>query len=281
MHRLIQPILSGVESFDAAVSSIQCPADRQPYMAVSSAVATCCANFDRLASSANFHAASSAGLSLGETDGDAMVKLYERQFVRNKGTQTIRDAIKNAAPNGLCPYCGQGSVYELDHYLPKRPFTGTAVHPANLVPACRDCNRIKSQYYPSSTKPAVLHPYFDTAFDIRWLYASVVQLPNGKPTIEFSVQLATNDLTLQDRLESHMRVFDLYERFRVRGAQALSNFEGLLRSPMVNSVNLDWAKEHLVITAFQQAGGRVNSWEFAVHEAMAQDEWYLEFYLKL
>ncbi|GAA3299961.1 hypothetical protein GCM10017709_07770 [Glutamicibacter nicotianae] len=48
-----------------------------------------------------------------------------------------------------------------------------------------------------------------------------------------------------------------------------------------DAITLSILKSHLTTTAFQQSGGRENSWELALYEAMANDDWYLMTYLEL
>lgn len=127
----------------------------------------------------------------------------------------------------------------------------------------------------------MLHPYFDPEFDIHWLYAKLVIPPRGRPVAEFEVRLAQSDPSLQARLESHMKVFCLFDRFRVLAGQALNNFEVLVESPLGSAMDLTAARAHLTSCATQQSGGRVNSWEYAVFEAMVNDECYLRTCLNL
>lgn len=281
MHNLPLPTVSGTDAFTAVVSTIRSPIERQRYLDAGAIVADCCKHYDGLASESKFENATKENLAVHKIKEDDMVSLYEKQFVKNQGAKTIRDFVTNSSPNGLCPYCGQGSVHELDHYLPKRPFTGIAVYPANLVPACRDCNRVKSGFRPTPTASPVLHPYFDVAFQFRWLYATIVEQPDGKPAAEFHVQVEDSRASLLSRIDSHMRVFHLYDRYRVLASQSLNNFEMLMKSAHGYGLNLEQAKRHLMLTAYQQSGGRKNSWELAIHEAMAGDEWYLTTYLNL
>ncbi|WP_414655529.1 HNH endonuclease [Frigoribacterium sp. CFBP9030] len=210
-----------------------------------------------------------------------MTELYDVQFTKRVGTRDIRDGIKNAAPNELCPYCGEGRVTELDHYLPKSLFAGTTVHPANLVPSCHDCNFEKKAYQPGLTNPAVLHPYFDTAFTTNWLAASVSESSLHLPTVKFTVKHFGSDPDLEARLNAHMDVFALRRRFSVWAAQSLTNFEGYLRTAHGRSMTLNAARDHLERTALQQSGERANSWEGAAHEAMRASDWYLSGHLGL
>lgn len=281
MHRIPLPTTSGTNSFTTVVSTIRSKEKRNQYSNLEPLVTTCCGHYDNIASLLNFENATIKKLAVKIIKEADMIKLYEKQFVKNKGSKTIRDSVTNASPNGLCPYCGQGSVHELDHYLPKDLFTGITVYPPNLIPSCRDCNREKSNYFPDSSKPAVLHPYFDNAFSFRWLYATISEHSNGMPTAEFEVRVDPSNIGLKTRLESHLSVFKLYDRYRVFASQSLNNFEMLIKSPHGQGMTLKQAKHHLKVTGYQQSGGRENSWELALNEAMANSDWYLKTYLNL
>ncbi|MEO5318124.1 HNH endonuclease signature motif containing protein [Arthrobacter sp. CC3] len=281
MYSLNPPSFTAADAYSAAVGTIQKKVDRTPYFAAAPTVQKKCDAFELLARDGQFDLAESSEFDIAGLLGKAMVELYDNQFSRNEGTKAIRNGIKNAAKNALCPYCGEGYASELDHYLPKNKFAGTTVHPANLVPACGDCNFEKLAYKPGRDKPAVLHPYFDTAFDVPWLTASVVGGLLGTPVVDFKVGLSQPHPELEARLNQHMTVFKLWKRFGIWAAQSLDNFETLLRSDYGQSMTRERAREHLRLTAIQQSGGRVNSWEGATHTAMFESDWYLDSYLKL
>lgn len=281
MLRLPPPSVDSATTYSASVAAVRDLTRRTVFEGASSTVLTRCRAYDRLAASSSFEQAAGPAFRVPELADHDMADLYDSQFVRGRRTRGIREELQNAAPNGLCPYCGQGSVHELDHYLPKSTFAGTTVHPANLVPACRDCNREKRSYAPGVARPAVLHPYFDSAIESRWLYAHVGSADSCSPVVTFVVCSTTNDFDIEGRLRAHMDVFNLHTRFGQWAAQALENFEALLTSPLGASMTLDAAKSHLAFSAVQQSGGRANSWERATYEAMSASDWYLRTHLGL
>lgn len=281
MFNLSRPSFSATESFQAAVATIRDGDRRAVYLGAAGVVESACTSYDGYGAAFAFHLAAGEAFDVPSLGKKEMVLLYDPQFSKRAGTKKIRSALKNAAPNSLCPYCGEGQAIELDHYLPKESFAAISVHPANLVPSCGDCNRKKLAYRPSADDPAVLHPYFDTAFSINWLKAKVEEDSIGKPVVVFRVQLPYQNVALESRIERHMDVFQLYDRFSVWAGQSLDNFETLLASPYGSSMTIRTARKHLRRTAVQQSGGRVNSWESATHEAMRSSAWYLESYLGL
>ncbi|WP_368259267.1 HNH endonuclease, partial [Blautia wexlerae] len=120
-----------------SVASIRDVERRSPYAASAQDVYGLCAAFDSFADGLNFEAAGEHSFDVPGLQTDQMIDLYNRQFVKSMRTRAMRDGIRNASPNGLCPYCGQGTVSQLDHYLPKASYSATTVHPPNLVPVCR------------------------------------------------------------------------------------------------------------------------------------------------
>lgn len=283
MYRLNMPTVTSKESYDAAVDTIRLETRRTLYKNAETAVQKRCMKYDQLASTQRLAYAVSKDFNVSSLRSpNSMADLYDKQFTGRLKTQTIRDSILNAAPNSLCPYCGEGSVAELDHYLPKSNFAGTTVHPANLVPCCRDCNYIKKAYQPDIQNPAVLHPYYDDVFSIKWLGASLVKNEFDLPVIVFFVSLDKRNRHLEGRLKAHMAVFGLAKRFSVKSAQSLDIFQALLASDLGQNMTLDSARNHLVRTvASYQNIGRVNAWEVAAHEAMLKSDWYLTQYLTL
>lgn len=282
MRSLPLPIINSSDAFDASVATIRNRTKQEDFKRASATVNLRCEDFDRLAADQNFESARSADFDVPELSShiDAMSDLYDKQFLKGDRTKAMRDAIKNAASNNLCPYCGDGMTAELDHYLPKSKFAATTVHPPNLVPICRDCNFAKLAYAPSAIAPAVLHPYFDTAFNIKWLSALIEQRDPDPPIVIFLVSF-DEDPQLEARLLTHMNVFNLWDKFSIKAAQALDDFQRLLSSDVEHHIDLEAGRLFLGQTAIQRSGGRVNSWEDAAYKAMAASDWYLTKYLGL
>lgn len=94
---------------------------------------------------------------------------YEQRLVKSMPGRKIYDEILSIGRGG-CPLCHSGKVATLDHSFPKSKHPFLAVSPANLVPACLDCNISKGV----GAGRVTLSPYFDAWLeDVRWLYAYV------------------------------------------------------------------------------------------------------------
>jgi len=281
MYSLPTPIATAADAYNAAVRTIKNTNQRATYARAAPIIQARCDAFDQLGAELKFDDADVKNFKVPGLDLYTMAELYDKQFTNNGGTKAIRDSIKNAARINLCPYCGVGSVAQLDHYLPKTKFAGTAVHPANLVPACGDCNFAKLDYVPGVQAPAVLHPYFDTAFDMTWLSANLKRSELGPPTMQFTVRLVQSDPGLEARLNAHMNIFKLRQRFSVWAAQSLNDFERSLQSEHTPTMTLHHARDYLRHAAVHASGGRVNSWQGAAYKAMLDSDWYLTKYLNL
>jgi len=276
MYKLSKPTVSSKVAFDTAVEAISDDALRKSFEEIAPTVQLRCNDFDKLAAGQNFNNARVENFKITELKLGNMPDLYDKQFVKKSKPKIIWNSIRNSAPNNLCPYCGDGSVAELDHYLPKTSFASVAIHPSNLVPACRDCNRAKLAYAPSVNSSAVLHPYFDTAYDKRWLHALVEQGELQSPVVVFSVSLDIGDEQLRERLMAHMKVFKLHQRFQVKAAQSLYNFQRMIKQEGFGyRMTADQARQYLKLIASQESGGRANSWQAAAYEAMSECDWYL------
>lgn len=275
MYSLSVPTIPFGVAYETAFGIIRPAIKRLPYDTAKPTVHRICLAYDQLAAQTLFHSAIGNQYDVAELAKSAMADLYDNQFAKLKGTRAIRNAIKNAAPNKICPYCGEGTVSQLDHYLPKAIFAGTSVHPPNLVPVCSDCNKVKLDYAPGPDQPAVLHPYFDRAFAIEWLHAQLEFDDIQNPIITFFVSTPTRQPNLELRLQAHMRVFNLYNRFSVWAAQSIENFERLLQSETDTPMDLAEARKQLLLLSKLQSGGRTNSWERSAHLAMRASSAYL------
>ncbi|MGW5768770.1 HNH endonuclease [Streptomyces longwoodensis] len=213
-----------------------------------------------------------AGRPSDPTDRKQLRKVYTDRMAK-KGTpgHNIYNAIKNAAED-LCPLCGIGKVETLDHQLPKSTFPLLSVVPANLVPACRDCNTGKLAVSPSSAEAQPLHPYFDEFSHTSWLAARLVRKPAPEPmTVRFFVDApAAWDPAFVARLQAHLDLFNLSERYALQVGSHLSTL-----SFMFAALPGDGIGRLLAAHAEAWTHTNPNSWESAFYRALAADSWYI------
>lgn len=208
-----------------------------------------------------------------------MVNLFERGLRAKIGPgRWFYEELVSAAPNEQCPYCGERRVESVDHYLPKTDYSVLAVDPGNLVPACSDCNRFKGNYRPSQDKPAILHPYFDSVDSFRWLYAELEE--SRPPKVRFMVKTEhVQDKETAARIRAHFRVFRLRDLYASHAGQTIRRLER--RLPKVfREKGARGVREQLLEEAEIHADGRANSWGRALHECLAESDWYCSEYFE-
>jgi hypothetical protein len=161
--------------FDLCVSMVKKPALRAKLAALRNEVANQSRNYDAQAASARLFEIAADQLFANVT-ADELVKVYTGRMVPKTATgRTIYDRILAQPRLGRCPLCGVGTVNSLDHFLPKTRFAILSVTPNNLIPSCSWCQTEKDDYFGTSSRDQLLHPYFDDVDDAIWLSAEVVE----------------------------------------------------------------------------------------------------------
>ena len=204
-----------------------------------------------------------------------MTWLYETRMAGRKAPadrpgspcRRVYDAIRTASPHGRCPLCGHRDVTTVDHYLPKSAYTALAVNPANLIPACSECNRMKSARVGDT-----LHPYYDNVEGERWLSAWVLE--DSPPAVQFAV--APPEFWAPgpaDRVCRHFAALDLGLLYSMQAARLLSGIQARLDG-LARDGGSDAVRDHLRQDeeSWLQAG--LNSWQAACYGALAASDWF-------
>jgi hypothetical protein len=212
----------------------------------------------------------------GDVTKASLTKLYDEQFVKNKAPRKIYDHLIANAPLGICPFCGVTEAKSLDHYLPKARYPILSVVPNNLIPSCSDCNKGKTDSFPTNKGQQCLHPYFDHVLLVgeQWLFAEVNE--THPPSVLFSV-LAPNDWDEDDkaRINTHFKDFELAVKFSNQAANELA----FLRELLPGDYDADGqgaVKSSLIRSARAYERRSVNSWETAMYQALSQSDWYCD-----
>lgn len=201
-----------------------------------------------------------------------MKKIYKDTFAKSVRTRPIYDFIKKQPTNDVCPICGQRTVSSLDHYLAQNHHPSLVVVSANLVPACLECNKAKSDVQPASAEEQTLHPYFDDIDDIRWLFASVQE--QQPAALIFSAMPGPGwSTTKAARLLRHFQTFDLGALYAAHAAVELANIRYGLQL-MAQSAAASRIRDHLLVQAESCRRVQLNSWQTATYEALASSDWY-------
>lgn len=165
---------------------------------------------------------------IAELEKADLIKLYDNYFAKNgKPGREIYDSLMVAAKD-KCPFCGGiGRPTNLDHFLPKTLYPQFSILPANLIPACRDCNmEAKKNKFASSKEEQVIHPYFDHEryFNEQWIFARYIEPHNDEPaTIEYfpKPNKYWQDYQKQ-RVINYFNNFDLAKRYSIEANARLS-----------------------------------------------------------
>lgn len=199
-----------------------------------------------------------------------MVKLYNKKMVGHHTGRKIYDKLMALPKLNKCPFCGIGTVRNLDHYLPESKFPTFSVLPYNLVASCKECNEDKSADYATTQNLQTLHPYYDNFTREQWLFARVL---NTSPiSVEFYVNAPSAwSQVNKDRVESHFNNYNLSKRFSIEASTVLANlrykFTQYIYSPIDISNELE--KEYTV-----HSNLHLNSWETAMYQALYSNPWY-------
>jgi hypothetical protein len=183
---------------------------------------------------------------------EEMKRIYRGTFVKSVKTRHFYDAIKKLPENDICPLCSQRTVSTLDHYLAQTRHPTLAVVPANLVPACGECNKKKLDLQPATGIEQTFHPYFDDFDDERWLHAAVEETIPARALFRVSPPAAWSNQK-KDRAMSHFSAFGLGALYASHSAVELTNIRHLLSrlAKSGTSATIRISSESLLIALFK------------------------------
>ena len=199
------------------------------------------------------------------------IDLYENQMVGSSGKDSARVKVydKLLAASSICPACGFGNVYTLDHYLPKTKYPQFSVFPANLVPCCRDCNIIKGTWQSRKQGEQVIHPYFDSRLiNEPWLHAEIQMIP-GPVIVYFADAPSHWPQAERERVEKHLEVFSLKKRFSIQAGNQLVYLRDFFKNDSAEDV-----KKELLKMAQSSLATKKNSWQTALYRGLMANDWY-------
>ncbi|MGS1073516.1 HNH endonuclease [Burkholderia glumae] len=197
---------------------------------------------------------------------DELSGVYERVLVKGSG-RNVYDRILSSAKFRRCPLCGHRVVKTLDHYLPQTRFPELAVFPANLVPACADCNKAKLAHVAATREEETYHPYFDDWSGQPFLGASLEF--GERLTVSFSV-VNVPEMTEQDlcRIRNHMELLQLNELYVSHASVELAENKETYRRNF--SSGADVLREELRQIAETRSRANRNSWIAALYRCLAE-----------
>jgi hypothetical protein len=273
MHSLPQPTDQPRATFLTCVGRIRDPRLRALLISVASDIETAGQEFDLAAQHRSFYDLAQHTTVAGVVTAAQMTAVYNgRMAKKGMAGRRIYDRIKAAPANDRCPLCGQRTVTTLDHYLPKAHYPALAVAPANLVPACGDCNKAKGEALPIRAEDQALHPYYDNIGGDDWLSAVVLE---GSPAVVrfFIEPPATADAITTARVKHHFKLFGLASLYTSHAAVELTNIRNYLET-LFSATQETGVRAHLIEMARSCAIADRNSWQTATFRALSTDDWY-------
>lgn len=275
MRQLVKPMRDIREILDRCSASISDIDFANRLEVATETLAVAAQSYDATATLSGLYAVESADTVAGVVSRQEMEWLYKNKLVRRTSpARVFYDEILTAAPNGICPLCGQRTVSTLDHYLAKTLHPAFAVTPANLVPACRDCNAEKLDHQPSCAEEQTLHPYYDNVEDHIWLYASVVE--GTPPALHFYASPPADWPAIKaERVRFHFSSFKLANLYGAHAAAELIQIQyALLRVGERGGVGA--VRSHLEDQAESRRQAHRNSWQAAMYSALSTSPWFCE-----
>jgi hypothetical protein len=268
--RVVAPKASAVDVFEVCAESQRDAGSRSRMMSASPSVQNADERYDSAGRLGRLHELEPKDFAGENVQPSEMVKLYDRSFAAQGSAGRIYyDVIKLAPKYGLCPMCGLGSVASLDHFLPKSSFSALTVNPHNLVPACMECNKTKSDKI-----SGLVHPYFDSVDSSDWLVAEIVEGPRVRARF-YVITPEAWSAELALRVRNHFDVFGLNRRY---GAEAAVIFSGLrsMFGELHTSGGQRAVMSNLEASARSWSSYARNCWQAALYAAMAGSAWYCD-----
>lgn len=212
--------------------------------------------------------------SIGAVSKEELMALYSDNLSATRGAaRPTYNAIKNAAPNKLCPLCSIGSVAHLDHHLPKSKYLCFSILPVNLVPACHFCNDTKKARFPATAGEQTFNPYYDGhLLQDQWVVASLD--PGPPPVLVFTANAPlTWPATDRERVARHFIVCGLATTFTTNANSLLSSLKARL-TPLFVRGGAAEVRAYLADERDAHAA-KPNSWQFACYQALEADAWFV------
>lgn len=273
MYSLGKPVITVSDVFDTCVGAVQNSDLADRLRAIRSVIVANELLYGTLAIDAHLEHMERR-TELGEVTRTELMALYEDHLSAPRGeARSVYDAIKNAAPNKLCPLCSIGSVAHVDHHLPKSRYPDLSVLLLNLVPACHFCNDTKRARFPRTVGEQTFHPYYDAhLLHDQWI---VARLDYGTPlVVTFSVAPPAAWTPADgQRVSRHFKICGLGTSF---GTNANANMVSLKRRLQKlhrrggGTTVQDYLEEER-----DSHDGNPNSWKHVFYQALAADIWFV------
>jgi hypothetical protein len=280
MRKLPLPTYTAEYAFSTCISRIKNQDLRNRLSNIKVTIIAAAADYELAADANTLYQIASTESVDDVVTADEMSDVYDLRMVKSRGPgRPIYDKLISAPEHGRCPLCGQGTVWTLDHHLPKQLYPKFAVTPANLVPSCLNCNKIKGSTVPTTPEDSSLHPYFDDVDTHRWLTAAVADSAPAAVLFDITRPADWNDI-LFARVRHHFKLLNLASLYSGHAAEEMSHIRDYV-SGLHTSAGPEAVKQHLRDQANSREAARRNSWQTAMYRALEASDWYCNAGFKL
>lgn len=211
-----------------------------------------------------------------EEDKAAIHSAFNSSFKKNIKKSELAKIYEEC--QSVCPYCGDGKIEEIDHYIPKEHYPEFTLYPGNLIPLCNKCNKKKSdKFLDAGGKRQFIYFYCDKIdqydfLDVEILYDSL----DIKNSIKVKYTADYNKITdkyQREVVESHFYNLDLLNRFEEAAINEISELVMvLINQPERETGKLNTYVSMTIIgnmnTRLIQAGK--NDWKYVLYRKMTK-----------
>lgn len=273
MRKLRKPTDDATQVFQDCISSVRDIELRVKLQSVTEEIGTAANDYESAASGAVLHTFPQQQDIAGVVTAEEMSNVYKHRMAKSGASgRSIYDKIRASSPQGKCPLCGCRMVSTVDHHLPKSRYPALAVTPINLIPACAECNKDKSERFPQSEIEQTFNPYYDDIDSESWLNANVVFC--SPAAIQYFVSTPDSwDSIKSERIRFHFRVFRLAELYATYAGEEITNIRYSL-GEIFNKEGLLGVKSHLAREAQSRKVQNLNSWQAVMYTVLAESDWF-------
>jgi hypothetical protein len=276
MIKVKKPYCKQKEILNDCISNMQTGNRKSRILSSKSTIRQESIKYDEVAKDGELSSISTNDVIAGGATKDDMVWLYTNKFVGERGRKYY-DKLMLLPKNGICPLCGKRTVSTLDHYLPKTQYPTYAITPFNLVAACSDCNKAKSDKVITSREEETIHPYYDDFDDEIWIKANLIEkFPIG---FSFCVDKPKlwNDVKFK-RSENHFNIFHLNKLYSSHAASEITSYKFMLKT--LNEYGGEkLIKKDLEARIESKQKVWLNSWEAAMYTSLLNSKWFFKTYV--
>ncbi|HCP5456224.1 TPA: hypothetical protein OEH49_001437 [Escherichia coli] len=275
MKKLLKPNDSALDVFNACIDRVRDEDLKRRLIACSQEIEDSSIEFDAKVSIAQLHTILPKDNVATVVTVDEMKVVYTSRMAKKLAPGRIYyDKLMSLPDHGRCPLCSQRVVSTLDHHLPKAHFPSLAVSPFNLIPACQDCNKIKSEDIPICSEEETLHPYYDDVEAFVWVKAKIRE--SIPVAIEFYVEPPEDcPPLLAKRMKYHFKAFKLSALYASHAAEELASIEYIAKRIYDGGGSIE-LKKYLTETAAGKKSVSLNSWQSALYSCLSENNWFCE-----